>query len=146
MNNMKINIQTTKVDSNILLIIICTFTLAMILYGCRSRNMLFDIYVLVMPPDKVYFKFKRDKRAIGNGVLLKNLTVSRVIAKDRQGGIVWHIFAKTSKFANVTSIAYGSVPPGFIEEMPARPLVDGQLYDVIGGTSEGAGGVRFVKK
>ena len=69
-----------------------------------------------------------------------NLANSDVISQ----GVMWSIITADGRRHAVSEITYGSVPRGFKEEIPPKPLVSGEKYIAVSYQTGLAGYVNFV--
>jgi len=81
-----------------------------------------------------------------NAAEIRQLSVGRVITEGKPVELVWVVQSRSGKPERFAKITYGFVPTGFEETVPAKPLVTGAAYDILGAGPGSVGGTRFTKE
>ena len=123
-----------------------SFAVVLLFLGIACREA-FQVEVVQTPGAPPTIRFYSSELFGSSDVEVKQLTIGRVVAQNKPAELVWSIRRKPATTTRIPQITYGIPPVGFEEDMPARPLLLGEEYDILASSaSAGIGGARFVRE
>ena len=124
--------------------LVLAITTALSLGGCRKAHKVSVIQTSGMAPRVIlYTPSSGLLNAETQGVEINQFAVLHRQDPNKSYDQIWVIKTKSEKPIMVKEITYGVVPPGFEESIPARPLVAGEVYEILSSMPGNIGGGAF---
>jgi hypothetical protein len=122
--------------------------LLVLLLGCSFQ---YEIVISGLETSSPIFEFTKSSSTTSSGTRERvELNSFRIVTKGAQGwdykNPVWAFETKPGSYVEIGLIKYGSVPPGFSEIAPAKPLSVGVSYRAVAFGAGSGGEKEFMLK
>ena len=120
--------------------LVLAITTAFALGGCRKAHKVSVIQTQGMAPKFILYTSSGSKDL---GIEINQFAVLHRSDTKKLYDQIWAIKTKSEIPIMVKEITYGVVPSGFEERVPARPLIAGEVYEILSSMPGNIGGGSF---